>query len=246
MLTIRSCAFNRSGFSITAVSPTAGKHHIDWLLAEQLAYYRAIAPEYLDLGIPGLSDEERAMAQRELLKALHAFRPSGAVLELACGPGTWTLELLRYAASVTAVDAAPEMLEIAASRIRDERVRFVQADLFEWEPDSRYDNVFFGFWLSHVPIERFERFWSLVGRCLKPDGRVAFVDDGHRTPDELIDGEQSATIRRRLLDGTAFRAVKVPHTPEELRARLEKLGWRITVTTLAGPFFWGEGSRLQR
>src|SRR6266511_3494592 len=29
--------------------------------------------------------------------------------------------------------------------------RFIRADIFEWVPDRRYDVVFFGFWLSHVP-----------------------------------------------------------------------------------------------
>jgi trans-aconitate methyltransferase len=35
------------------------------------------------------------------------------------------------------------MLAIAASRVPDgARVRFVEADLFTWEPDRRYDVVF--------------------------------------------------------------------------------------------------------
>jgi ubiquinone/menaquinone biosynthesis C-methylase UbiE len=80
------------------------------------------------------------------------------VLELACGPGTWTGRLLRHATDVTAVDASSEMLGIVAARIGGERVRFVQADLFTWMPDCRYDVVFIGFWLSHVPLERFESF----------------------------------------------------------------------------------------
>jgi SAM-dependent methyltransferase len=96
----------------------------------------------------------------------------------ACGPG----QLLRYAADVTAVDASPEMLAIAAAQVGRERVRFIQADLFTWQPDRRYDVVFIGFWLSHVPAERFESFWSLVADCLKPDGRVCFADDAYRTP----------------------------------------------------------------
>jgi len=45
-------------------------------------------------------------------------------------------------------------------------VRFIQADLFAWRPDRRYDVVFMGFWLSHVPAERFASFWSLVADCL--------------------------------------------------------------------------------
>src|ERR671937_3148742 len=92
----------------------------------------------------------------------------------------------------------------------DGRVRFVEADLFTWRPDRRYDVVFFAFWLSHVPLERFESFWSLVADCLEPHGRVFFVDDAYRTPDELIDGASSSTIHRRLNDGTTYRLVKGP------------------------------------
>jgi SAM-dependent methyltransferase len=209
---------------------------VESLLAEQMAYYNARAPEYLD----GIID---APGGTEIEAALDAFAPTGHVLELACGPGQWTPRLLRHAASVTALDASPEMLAIARAEVRDHRVRFVQTDLFAWEPDRRYDVVFFGFWLSHVPLERFAAFWDLVDACLAPGGRVFFADDAYRTPDELIEGAQSSTIRRRLNDGTAHRLVKVAHTPHELEARLASIGWDISVTPTAGPFYWGAGGR---
>ncbi len=191
---------------------TDGKD-LDHLLGEQLAYYRALAADYLDQGLdlPGGD---------ELTAALDAFQPRGSVLELACGPGVWTSKLPRYAADVTAVDGSPEMLAAAAARVGSERVRFIQADLFTWRPDRRYDVVFIGFWLSHVPDERFESFWSLVADCLKPDGRVFFADDAYRTQDELVEGPASSTIRRQIPDGTAYRLVKVPHQPDDLETRL--------------------------
>src|SRR5690242_16176423 len=143
------------------------------LLGEQIAYYRALAPDYLDqvLDLPG----------GDFTDALDAFAPTGSVLELACGPGMWTSQLLRYASDVTAVDASPEMLALAKDRVGEERVRFVQADLFTWRPDRRYDVVFFGFWLSHVPAERFPALWALADDCLQTDGRMCFVDHWHRT-----------------------------------------------------------------
>jgi trans-aconitate methyltransferase len=209
----------------------------DRLLAEQRAYYSALAPEYLDRGIdlPGAA---------ELTDALDAFRPAGSVLELACGPGTWTPRLLRHASDVTAVDASPEMLAIAAGRVPAAApVRFIEADLFTWEPDRRYDVVFIGFWLSHVPAERFGSFWALVAAALAPQGRVFFADDNYRTADELIEGPASSTIERRAPDGTAYRLVKVPHEPADLERQLRELGWDITVTPTAGAFFWGAGNR---
>jgi SAM-dependent methyltransferase len=216
---------------------TAGEE-LDRLLEEQAAYYRALAPDYLEqsLDLPGGS---------ELTEALDVFQPTGSVLELACGPGVWTSQLLRHAADVTAVDGSPEMLAIAAARVTSERVRFIQADLFSWRPDRRYDVVFFGFWLSHVPAQRFESFWTFVADCLKPAGRVFFADDAYRTPDELAAGRSSSTIRRRIPDGAAYRVVKVPHQSAELEGRLRQLGWDIKVTATAGPFYWGAGGRAE-
>lgn len=211
-----------------------GSSDLDQLLDDQLAYYRAVAPEYEDHALPFAGGDE-------LYAALDRFRPTGDVLELACGTGHWTGRLLGHARQVTAVDGSPEMLSIVSSRITSERVRFICADIFTWQPDRRFDVVFFGFWLSHVPLERFRSFWALVADCLEPEGRVFFVDDGYRTPDELVEGEASSTIRRRLKDGTPHRAVKVPHEPAELERRLSALGWSVTVAPTSGPFYWGSG-----
>src|ERR687886_2282200 len=102
---------------------TAGSDAVEPLLAEQLAYYRALGLDYEDLTIWELGGSEVA-------EALDSFRPTGDVLELACGTGMWTQRLLRHATSVTALDAAPEMLAVAAARTRPGNVRFVEADLF--------------------------------------------------------------------------------------------------------------------
>lgn len=218
---------------------SADGEDLDRLLNEQLAYYQALAADYLHQGLdlPGGD---------EVTQALDAFQPTGSVLELACGPGVWTGRLLRHATDLTAVDASPEMLAIAAARVGSDRVRFLQADLFAWKPDRRYDVVFIGFWLSHVPAERFASFWSLVADCLDPDGRVFLVDDAYRTPEELIEGPSSSTIRRQIPDGTAYRLVKVPHQPADLERRLRQLGWHIEVSSTAGPFYWGAGSLGKR
>lgn len=214
------------------------------MVGEQVDYYRALSPQY------EMHSLREQAGGEELEAALERFAARGDVLELACGPGGWTVRLLAHAKSVTAVDASPEMLGRAAQRaeqanVRSCSLRFVHADLFSWQPDRRYDEVFFGFWLSHVPLERFQSFWALVANCLRPGGRVLFFDDGHRVREELDAGENSATVTRRLLDGSAHRAVKVPHEPERLQQRLRALGWDVKVTQTVGPFYWGEGTLAQ-
>ncbi len=209
------------------------------LLAEQVAYYRARAPEYDDWFYrrgafdQGVDWNRRWRAEiGELAAALDAARPSGRILELACGTGLWTERLAPYAATLTCVDAAPEVLALNRRRMGDASIGYVCADLFRWRPPARYDFVFFGFWLSHVPAGSFIPFWSLVAQCLVPGGRVFFVDN-RRLPDgSPVDAEPFGGLsrsRRRLADGREFTIVKVYHWPDELEAQLRTLGWRARV-----------------
>jgi demethylmenaquinone methyltransferase/2-methoxy-6-polyprenyl-1,4-benzoquinol methylase len=219
------------------------------LIDEQQRYYRARAPEYdewwqrsgaYDRG-PHENAQWRADIE-EVERAVEAFAPRGAVLELAAGTGLWTRHLVRHADSLTAVDAAPEALALNRARVGDD-VDFVLADIFEWAPPRRYDACFFGFWISHVPAPRFAEFWQLVERALVPDGRVFFVDTqppsmGWSTVE--LDGE---VARRRLNDGREFEIVKRYYDPSVLQQELAELGWALDVrTTAAGLLIVGVGA----
>ena len=226
----------------------------DDLLQQQIAYYRARAGEYdewflrqgrYDRG-PDLNQrwfDEIAVAAR----ALAAFQPTGDVLELAAGTGLWTQHLARTATSVTCVDSAPEALALNRERLAGANVRYLQADLFDWQPDRRYDAVFFSFWLSHVPPERFEPFWEMARAALKPApaGRVFFVDalydDTSTARDHRLEGAHATTLTRRLNDGREYRIVKVFHKPDELARRLGALGWNTSVTPTGRYFYVGQG-----
>ena len=109
------------------------------------------------------------------------FAPRGKVLELAAGTGQWTGLLAEYASELTAVDASPEMLRLNAEKTSDPRVRYLVSDVFAIRPDAVWDVVFFGFWLSHVPLGRFDAFWELISGLLTPRGRVFFVDEAAHT-----------------------------------------------------------------
>ncbi len=218
-----------------------GEAELEALLADQVAYYRARAPEYDDTAPwqHGAGDEVRA--------ALAAFAPRGEVLEFACGTGAWTADLATQATHVTAVDSAPEMLELAATRVPAGAVTFLRADIFAWRPDRRYDVVFFSAWLSHVPPQRFEAFWALVAESLKPDGRVFFIDElpAVAADEETIPGAVAPTVARPLRSGARHRAVKVFYELDELSARLARLGWAIETRAVDERLFYATGSRAR-
>ena len=223
----------------------------DALLEQQKAYYGARAGEYdewfLRTGRYDRGPEFRALwfAEVERVReALDRFRPAGRVLELACGTGLWTERLVRHAASVTAVDASPEVLELNRERLPGAHVRRVRADLFAWTPDAAYDVVFFGFWLSHVPPERFAAFWAMVRAALAPGGRVFFVDS-LPTPlstarDHRLAAAGEVVTERKLNDGRSFHIFKVFYDPAELGRRLRALGFRAKVRSTDEFFLFGQ------
>jgi SAM-dependent methyltransferase len=209
---------------------------LETLLAEQIAYYRTRAVEY-DSTYP-LDVHADAVARAELLTTLEGLAPFGRTLELACGTGQWTVELARRATAVTAVDAAPEALAICRQRVGAD-VRLVEADLFTWRPRERYEFVFFSAWLSHVPPQRFDAFWALVADCLKPDGRVFVIDELPAVAAvERPAAEQPAPAVYREVAGVhSFRAVKVLYAPDDLRVRLDALGWQTDIRTVGWRFY---------
>jgi len=216
----------------------------DDVLREQIDYYRARAPEYdewwqrersFDLGPEQKATWDEEVA--EVARALDDFSPGGRVLEFASGTGWWTQRLARHASELTCLDASEETIEIARERVP--QARFVQKDIFDWEPDDTYDIVFFSFWLSHVPDERFEVFWSTVHQALDDDGRVFFIDNLRPVDTKARDGRTVRTLN----DGREFEIVKIYYEPDDLEAKIRALGWDAAVSKTQTHFLHGTARR---
>jgi SAM-dependent methyltransferase len=224
------------------------------LLDEQQAYYRARAGEYDRWWLREGRYDHGPEANRRwfeevtaLERALEDFGPRGEILELACGTGLWTRRLISGARRLTAVDAAPEVLEINRERVGSELVRYVEADLFEWTPpQSAFDVCFFSFWLSHVPESRFVAFWEKVRGALRPGGRVFLIDSARSESsgarDHALSTDEGQTMVRRLDDGTEFQIVKRFYDPDRLQRRLAELGWNVEASATGEYFIYAAGS----
>ena len=209
------------------------------VLAEQKRYYAERAPEYDDWWYrrgryTRDPDRERRwlLDVAELEERLRDFAPHGDVLELAAGTGIWTRRLVPTADRVIAVDANAETLALNTPA-----AELVVADIFSWRPPQQFDVVFFSFWLSHVPEERFDEFWALVRSALRPDGRVFLIDSG---PPELAgDGELQV---RQLADGREFTIVKRFWEPDALEERVAELGFELDVRLTGNRLFLHGGT----
>ena len=212
------------------------------LLASQRTYYDERADDYGDESKP--DRKGGGMMKPELCRALiDELRPAGDVLELACGTGYFTAEIVRHARWVTAVDASPRMLAINERRVANPRVTYVNADIFAWRRDRAYDTMFFGAWLSHVPPAAFDDFWALLHTCLAPNGRVAFVDEDDRAAghDDRYSLNGVPAARRKLSDGREFKIVKVFWRSEDLEDRLRSSRWDITIKGVGETLTYGVG-----
>lgn len=183
------------------------------VLRDQVAYYRTRARAYQHI-VP--RSGPLARARQKLLELGRVPR----ILELAAGTGVWTRELAEIGESVTAVDAVAEMIAINRKRVADPRVTYQEADLFQWEPTQQYDLVFFAFWLSHVPPDLLDPFFSKLRRAVRPGGHLFIVDQCDDLPDDPL-------------------PERVGH-PTLLARYVEQLG---SEAERIGPFFYLRGTR---
>jgi SAM-dependent methyltransferase len=163
---------------------------------ETLQFYRGNAEAYA----------RREITSRQArLTAFLALLPTAAtILELGCGAGGDTVEMLARGFDVRPTDGSPEMADVAAKRLG----RTVETLLFhELDAVEAYDAVWANACLLHVPRPELADVLALIWRALKPAGHF-FAS--YKTGD--ADGRD-----------TLNRYYNYP-TPEWLRATYAKAG----------------------
>jgi SAM-dependent methyltransferase len=115
-----------------------------------------------------------AYAQREITsrharmtRFLALLAPGASILELGCGAGGDTAEMIGRGFDVRATDGSPELAAIAAKRLGRPVETLLFADLDEVEA---YDAVWANACLLHVPREQLAGVLSLIWRALKAGG----------------------------------------------------------------------------
>ena len=102
-----------------------------------------------------------------LIGFLAMLPEAGSILELGCGAGNHSKEMLARGFKVRATDGSPEMAEIASQRLNHP----VEAMLFnELDESEAYDGVWASACLLHVPRDELAGILVRIHRALKPDG----------------------------------------------------------------------------
>ncbi len=101
------------------------------------------------------------------------------VLEIGCGTGSLTAELVRRGARVTAIDQDAAMLEIARQKIGDraELIEMAAVEIADRFPPASFDAVASTLALSEMSEDEQAFVLDAARRVLRPDGRLVVADE---------------------------------------------------------------------
>ena len=155
------------------------------------------------------------------LVTLLDLQPDERVLDLGCGEGTLSEELVAKGARLIGVDISDEFLEAAHSR--GVRARRMNAEALEF--DNEFDAVF-----SHAALHLMRDPDAVIQgayRALRPGGRFVGEFDGHGNAEAISAAVRAVQARRGIPEQPPLYCP----TADEYRARLEAAGF--TVETIA-------------
>ncbi|MFD0859137.1 methyltransferase domain-containing protein [Roseovarius aquimarinus] len=167
--------------------------------AETLVVYAAKARDYAEMTADLSGD-------RHLAAFIAAMPESARVLDLGCGPGRAAGQMADRAMIVDAVDAVPEMVDMAAAH---PGVTAWQADFDEIGGVDIYDGIWANFSLVHAPRADLPRHLAALKAALKAGGLLHV-------------GMKTGTGETRDALGRLYTYV----TEAELRALLAEAGFR--------------------
>lgn len=140
-----------------------------------MAIYKGFARFYARGPYPEFSRTVADLLPRVLEK--FGAKPR-TVLDLACGEGTFAVEMARRGYQVTGVDLSPEMLEFAQDKAKQAgvEVRFIQQDMRQLNLDERFDLVTCWYDSLNYLLEYDElvRTFRNVAQVLNPGGLFIF------------------------------------------------------------------------
>ncbi len=125
-------------------------------------------------------------------------------MEIGCGTGYFTKEIVKTSAEVTAIDISPELLEIAKLEITETNVKFRLDNAYDLSfDDCSFDSIVGSSVLHHLEIVKAI---SEMFRVLKPGGSMFFTEPNMINPQIALQKNIPA-LKRKLGDSpdeTAF------------------------------------------
>jgi SAM-dependent methyltransferase len=169
---------------------------------DTIRFYRSNAQAYA----------ARAIApHRRLTRFLALLRPGATVLELGCGAGADSAQMLAAGFDVSPTDGSPELAAEASRRLG----RPVETLLFhDLDKVEAYDGVWANACLLHVPRSELKQVLSLIWRALKPGGHFyasfkAGEEEGRDTLDRYYNYPSPDWLRASYADAGSWNSLSI-------------------------------------
>ena len=132
----------------------------------------------------------------EAVMELLAPRPGERILDVGCGEGTLTQQIVAVGATVVGIDSSKDMVEAARARGLDARLVNAEALPFEDEFDAVFSNAALHWIHNHDAL--LDGIW----RALRHGGRFVAEFGGHGNVAAIEAAVKAALARRRIEPGT--------------------------------------------
>ncbi|MEO8335551.1 MAG: class I SAM-dependent methyltransferase [bacterium] len=199
-----------------------------------------------------------------ILPRIHAFLPTGRVLEVAPGFGRWTQYLKDMCDHLTVVDLNANCIEACQERFADSpniAYHVNDGSSLEMIADDSVDFFYTYDSLVHAEMEVIERYLEQLARKLTADGvgflhhsNIGHHSEYHRYQRRLPEPFRQFLLRQGVLNRRHFRSFSV--TAEKVAAACEKVGlccrsqelvnWRQRMLIDAFTVFCRKGSKWAR
>lgn len=204
-------------------------------IKEMEAYYERLAPRYESKQGKNVPLSQRHLQYWEtLFDCYKEYLTACDIIEVGCGPGTWTCRLAEIAKSITATDYNESTLvEARRKTYRKNNVQFLQADAYDLSGvHGSFNAGFAKDWFSHIPKSKITLFIDVLHNKIGPGGRVVLADTYYtdprvpETPGRFshIDEEGNVFHNRRIPDDPerkVWKVIKNCPSEEELRSYVD-------------------------
>jgi 2-polyprenyl-3-methyl-5-hydroxy-6-metoxy-1,4-benzoquinol methylase len=128
-----------------------------------------------------------------LVQAMKERKQPGKALDIGCGAGVFSVYMAKAGYQVSGLDFIPKALELASSLAKenDVHVKWVQADLFNWNPETKYDIILDSGCLHTISSK--SKFRDKIVNWLAPGGDFILGHFGRR---DFFDWRPVGPIRR--------------------------------------------------
>jgi len=144
-----------------------------------------------------------AKTRKALLRSLNPTK-TDKILEIGCGPGTWTGLIAGRCSKIMAIDISKKMIENAKKHIHDNNVTFINSNFMHHAIGEKFDKIFSVRAFEYISAK--EEFFRKVYFLLNPGGELILIT---KTKDSVWDLYKRLKKSLRLYNKNDFDEVRL-------------------------------------